>query len=171
MSKTALKKYLISLPEEEAKEQLLDLYQRFPAVKQYYDFIFNPKEEKLVQEVKTKISNEFFPVKRKRPKARRSIAQKAIKHFITLGVSAHLIADVMLYTIEIGQTFSCDRTVPDSFFKSMHNSFAEAVPYIVQNGMLSMFQSRIVAIYTAAQEQHWPNMSAFDKTIDLLENE
>ena len=61
----------------------MDLYVRFPTVKAYYDFVFNPKEDKLIQEAKTKISNEYFPLKRKRPKARRSVAQKLIKHFKT----------------------------------------------------------------------------------------
>ncbi len=78
MSKTALKKYVSELPKEELKLQLMDLYERFPVVKTYYDFIFNPKEDKLVREAKTKISNEYFPIKRKRPKARRSVAHKFI---------------------------------------------------------------------------------------------
>ena len=96
MSKRALKKYVSNLPKKELEAQLLDLYDRFPMVKQYYDFVFNPKEDKLVQEAKTKISNEYFPVKRKRPKARRSVAQNRIKHFVKLGVDPYLIADVML---------------------------------------------------------------------------
>ncbi len=99
MSKRALKKYLTELKKKELEEQLMDLYARFPVVKEYYDFIFNPKEDKMVQEAKAKISNEYFPLKRRRPKARRSVAQKYIKHFIKLGVEPHLIADVMLYNL------------------------------------------------------------------------
>ena len=63
MSKRDLKKYLRELPRPALEEQLLDLYVRFPEVKTYYDFIFNPKEDKLVQEAKTKIGNEYFPDK------------------------------------------------------------------------------------------------------------
>ncbi|MGS0528204.1 DUF6155 family protein [Zobellia nedashkovskayae] len=88
MSKRKLKKYLNEIDKDAIEEQLLDLYDRFPEVKEYYNFIFNPKEDKLVQEAKTKISNEYFPVRRRRPKARRSVAQKFIKHFIKLGVES-----------------------------------------------------------------------------------
>ena len=119
MSKRALKKYLAELRQVELADQLMDLYEKFPTVKEYYDFVFNPKEDKMVQEAKVKISNEYFPVKRKRPKGRRSIAQKFIKHFIKLGVEPQLIADVMLYNLEIAQTFSADKNVPDAFYKSI----------------------------------------------------
>ncbi len=72
MSKRALKKYTNDLKKKELEAQLVDLYDRFPVVKEYYDFVFNPKEDKLVQEAKTKISNEYYPLKRKRARARRS---------------------------------------------------------------------------------------------------
>ena len=78
MSKRALQKYVGELKKKELEAQILDLYLRFPVVKEYYDFAFNPKEDKLVQAAKAKISNEYFPVKRRRPKARRSVAQKYI---------------------------------------------------------------------------------------------
>ncbi|WP_430682170.1 DUF6155 family protein [Maribacter halichondriae] len=147
----------------------MDLYMRFPVVKEYYDFIFNPKEDKLVQEAKAKISNEYFPLKRRRPKARRSVAQKFIKHFIKLGVEPHLIADVMLYNLEIAQSFSYERNVPDSFYKSMLNSFTEAVHYISINGLLFDFKDRIVKIYTITQERNWPFGEGFSRALDILD--
>ena len=118
-------KYLSELKKKELEEQLIDLYHRFPAVKEYYDFVFNPKEDKLVQDAKIKISNEYFPLKRKRPKARRSVAQKYIKHFVKLGVDPHLTADLMLYNLEVAQSFSLEKNVPEAFYKSMGNSFNE----------------------------------------------
>lgn len=118
MSKTDLKKYLSELGKEQIQEQLLELYAKFPDVKTYYDFVFNPNEDKLVREAKIKISNEYFPTKSKRAKMRRSTAQKIIKHFISLGVDPYLIADVMLYNIEIAQVFSENaRLNNDSFYK------------------------------------------------------
>ena len=60
MSKRALKKYLADLQKEDLEEQLLDLYDRFPSVKKYYNFVFNPKEDKMLLEAKMKISNEYF---------------------------------------------------------------------------------------------------------------
>ncbi|NNE77960.1 MAG: hypothetical protein HKN31_12915 [Pricia sp.] len=169
MSKRQLKKYLSELKKDALEEQILDLYGRFPLVKEYYDFIFNPKEDKMVQEAKTKVSNEYFPVKRKRPKARRSVAQKFIKHFRKLGVEPHLIADVMLYNLEVAQLFSKERNVPESFYKSMLNSFNEAVQFISLNGLLFEYKERIVTIYTETQKQNWPLQEAFSRALDSID--
>jgi hypothetical protein len=173
MSKRDLKKYLSELNKEQLQEQLIELYEKFSAVKEYYDFVFNPKEEKRLQEAKLKISNEYFPVsntgKRKRPKMRRSVAQKYIKHFITLGVDPYVIADVMLYTIEIAQTFSAENNInQEAFYKSMLNSFEQSVKFAITNGILGEFKSRIHAIYEEVIHQKWKNKSDFLLIIDRI---
>lgn len=169
MSKRALQKYVKELKKKELETQLLDLYTRFPVIKEYYDFAFNPKEDKLMQAAKVKISNEYFPLKRRKAKARRSVAQKFIKHFIKLGVDPLLLADLMLYNIEIAQTFEEGKNVPDSFYKSMSNSFAEVVQYISVNGLLHDFKTRIVKIYTRTQERKWGFEEEFSRTLDIID--
>ncbi|QLG47012.1 DUF6155 family protein [Costertonia aggregata] len=169
MSKRALKKYLSGLKKKELEEQFMDVYQRFPVVKEYYDFAFNPKEDKLVQEAKVKISNEYFPLKRKRPKARRSVAQKYIKRFKTLGMDAHLIADVMLYNLEIAQSFEKEKNVPDAFYKSMTNSFHEVTQHVSVHGLLPEYKSRIIDIYTITQEAEWLFGEEFSRALDILD--
>ena len=169
MSKRALQKYVYELKKKELENQILDLYQRFPLVKEYYDFVFNPKEDKLVQEAKTKISNEYFPLKRRKAKARRSVAQKYIKHFKKLGVDPHLIADVMLYNLEIAQSFSLEKNVADSFYKSMLNSFNEGVHYISVNGLLHDYKNRIVKIYQITQDENWLYEEDFSRVLDIID--
>ncbi|MEQ8220364.1 MAG: DUF6155 family protein [Arenibacter sp.] len=169
MSKRALVKYLSELKKKELEEQLIDLYRKFPVVKEYYDFVFNPKEDKLVQDAKIKISNEYFPLKRKRPKARRSVAQKYIKHFVKLGVDPHLTADLMLYNLEVAQSFSLEKNVPETFYKSMGNSFNDLVQFVSLNGLLSVFKDRIVTCYTFTQNHDWPNREDFSKSLDIID--
>ena len=147
----------------------MDLYGRFSAVKTYYDFVFNPKEEKLVQEAKAKISNEYFPLKRKRPKARRSVAQKYIKHFLKLGMDPHMVAEVMCFNLEIAQTFAMNRNVPDAFYKSMANSFTEMTAYISQNRLLADYRERMLKIYEHTQEQNWLFEEEFSKALDIID--
>ncbi len=170
MSKRDLKKYLGELNKEQLQEQLLELYDKFSPVKEYYDFVFNPKEDKLLLEAKLKISNEYFPTgKTKRAKMRRSVAQKYIKHFITLGVDSFVIADVMLYTIEIAQTFSSETPIKqDAFYKSMFNSFEQAVQFLIANGILTEFKSRITAIFEEITEQKWKNKNDFLQIIERI---
>ncbi|KDN53870.1 DUF6155 family protein [Flavobacterium seoulense] len=163
MSKRDLKKYLGELDKEQLQEQLIELYDKFSVVKEFYDFVFNPKEDKLLQEAKLKIANEYFPVgKTRRAKMRRSTAQKIIKHFITLGVDPFVTADVMLYTIEIAQTFSAENFIKqEAFYKSMYNSFDQAVQFLITNGILSEFKSRVKAIFEETIRQKWKNKHDF----------
>ena len=169
MSKRDLKKYLTGLSKEQVEEQFLDLYDKFTEVKTYYDFVFNPKEEKLIQESKAKISNEYFPIKSKRAKLRRSVAQKYIKHFITLGVDPFSLADVMLYNVEVAQKYSAKREMRySSFYKSMLNSFEQAVNYIISNGIVSEFKERILSIQSESARQRCENKDDFERITDLF---
>lgn len=174
MSKRDLKKYLTELNKEQLEEQIIELYEKFSPVKVYYNFVFNPKEETLLQECKLKISNEYYPVKktgrRSKPKMRRSVAQKYIKHFILLGVDPFIIADVMLYNIEIAQTFSSENLVKQElFFKSMFNSFEQAVIFLIANGIINDFKTRILSIHNQSIKQKWHNEPEFNAIIQRLQ--
>ncbi|MEL1254635.1 DUF6155 family protein [Flavobacterium sp. DGU38] len=176
MSKRDLKKYLAELNKEQLEEQIIELYEKFSPVKVYYDFAFNPKEDKLLQESRTKISHEYFPVKKPgvkwRPKAkmRRSVAQKIIKHFIVLGVDSFVIADIMLYNIEIAQTYSAENFIKQElFYKSMLNSFEQAVNFAISNGILGEFKARIIAIQQETIQQKWKNKYDFEAIVDKID--
>jgi hypothetical protein len=170
MSKRDLKKYLKELNKQQLEEQIIELYEKFGAVKTYYDFVFNPKEDKLVQECKLKISNEYFPVKGKKAKARRSVAQKFIKHFISLGVDPFIIADVMLYAIEIAQTYASEKVIrQELFYKSMFNSFEQAVSFMIEKEILYEFKSRVVAIKNETLAQDWINQYEFNAVVERFE--
>jgi hypothetical protein len=176
MSKRDLKKYLAELNKEQLEEQIIELYEKFSPVKVFYDFVFNPKEDKLLQESKTKISHEYFPVKKPgakwRPKAkmRRSVAQKIIKHFILLGVDPFVIADIMLYNIEIAQTYSGGNFIKQElFYKSMLNSFEQVVNFVISNGVLSEFKARIIAIQQETIQQKWKNRYEFETILDKID--
>lgn len=176
MSKRDLKKYLADLNKEQLEEQIIELYEKFAPVKVYYDFAFNPKEDKLLQESKVKISHEYFPIKKPnakwRPKAkmRRSVAQKIIKHFISLGVDSFVIADLMLYNIEIAQTFSSNNFIKQElFYKSIFNSFEQALNFVISNGILNEFKSRIFAIQQQTIQQKWKNKYDFETILDKID--
>jgi hypothetical protein len=170
MSKRDLKKYLSELNKEQLQEQIIELYDKFVPVKTYYNFVFNPNENNLVKEAKLKISNEYFPIRGKKAKMRRSVAQKFIKHFITLGVDPFIIADVMLYNIEIAQTLSSEKEIKSElFYKSMLNSFSQAISFLIEKGILSDFESRVVAIKDESLLQNWGNHYEFNAIVERFE--
>jgi len=167
MSKRDLKLYLHDLNKEQLQDQITELYSRFKEVKEYYDFAFNPNENKLIEECKFKISKEYFPNTKRRAKCRRSVAQNYIRHFKRLGVEPSHIADIMLYNIEIAQTFSSEKeNIQDAFCKSMLKSFEEALTYTSDNGLLKEFSSRIEKIADESSIQRWFNKESFVKLID-----
>ncbi|MFP5437886.1 MAG: DUF6155 family protein [Bacteroidia bacterium] len=170
MSKRDLKKYLAQLPKEQLEEQLLALYEKFPEVKTYYNFVFNPREDKLEQEAKIKIGAEYFPPKGKRPKLRKGVAQKFIKHFISLGVDSFIIADIMLYNIEIAQAYAENKYISqEAFYKSIQNSYKQVIDYVVINGISPNFKGRIEKIYNNTLIQKWPNRKEFERLYDNFE--
>jgi hypothetical protein len=174
MSKRELKKYLKDLTKEQLEEQMIELYEKFSPVKVYYNFVFNPNEDKILQEYKIKVSNEYFPIQtgktKRRAKMRRSVAQKFIKHFILLGVDPYIIADAMCYHIEIAQTFSAEHIVKQElFFKSMLYSFEQTVRFLIANGILEDFKARITAISLESTTQHWNNRQGFSTIVENFE--
>lgn len=167
MSKRDLRKYLGDLDKLQLEEQIIELYEKFSEIKVYYDFVFNPREDKLIGDAKLKISNEYFPVRGKRAKLRRSTAQKYIKHFRLLGVDPFVIADIMLYNIEIAQRYSAKKiNSPELFFKSMLTSFGQAVSYLIENGILYEFKSRVEEIRDAAVAHDWVNKGEFEAIVE-----
>ena len=170
MSKRDLKKYLTELNKNQLELQVLELYEKFSDVKVYYDFVFNPKEDKLLGEAKLKIANEYFPIKGRKPKMRRSTSQKLIKHFISLGVDSFIIADIMLYNIEIAQSYSSKKTIySDSFYKSMLNSFEQAIGFMIEKGNLYEFKPRVEDIKNQAISQKWMNRYEFEAIIERFD--
>lgn len=163
MSKKDLRKYLKDLKKNQLEEQVLDLYDRFKDVKEYYTFIFKPNELKLLEESKFKISKEYFPLNGRKPKARRSVAQKLIRKYITIQVDPQVISEIMIYNIEICQTYNEEKSInQEAFYKSVLNSYREAVDFIQDHHLLYDFRNRIERIVEKTIEQEWFNRLAFE---------
>lgn len=168
MSKRDLKLYVHDLNKEQLQDQIIELYTRFKEVKEYYDFAFNPKENKLIEECKFKISKEYFPRTKRKAKCRRSIAQNFIRHFKRLGVDPSLIADIMLFNIEIALTYSSEKeNIQDAFCKSILKSFDEAINYISENGLSKEYSTRIEKIVDESSNQNWFNRESFERLFSL----
>jgi len=169
MSKRAFKKYIKELSKEDLEEQIMDLYNRFEDVKTYYNFVFNPNEEKLVQDAKFKIGKEYFPPNNRRPKKRRSVAHKIIKHYLKLGMEPHALADVMFYNVEIAQTFSEEQEyITEAFEKSIFKSFEQAVQFVAEYGVTWEFEKRIQKIARFSHDHKWTNSYQFVTAADRV---
>jgi len=168
MSKRELRKYLKELTKEQLEDQIIDLYERFKPVKEYYDFAFNPKENELIEQCRFQISKEYYPVGSRKAKMRRSVAQKWIKKLMLLDADASLLADVMFFNIEIALTFSGEHIIrQESFFTSMYKSFDETLRFVSEKGILAEFKGRIEKIAGDTWDQKWPNRNTFEDLADM----
>ncbi|SFT89100.1 hypothetical protein SAMN05216474_2971 [Lishizhenia tianjinensis] len=162
MSKAKLKKHLQELNEEQLREQIIELYEKFAPVKTYFNFAFNPREDKLIEDARVKISKEYFPTTKRRAKLRRTTATKLIKHFQSLEMSPDKVADIMLYAIEVAQTYTSTYTLRnDNFFVGMFRQYEEALQWISGNNLMHIFKPRLERIVEEAWEQDWFNRTAF----------
>jgi hypothetical protein len=166
MSKRELSKYLASLSKKELEKQVAELYDRLKEVREFYNFVFNPKEDKMLEEAKFRISKEYFPPSGRKPKRRRSVAQKQIQNFLKLGVEPSLVAEVMVYNIEVAQAACAEKTITqDAFYTSILKSFREAVEFIGERGLRPKFNERLERIANNTYDQNWINKQAFENTL------
>jgi len=172
MSKRDLKRYTHELSKEQLQDQILELYSRFKEVKEYYDFAFNPNEDKLIEECKFKISKEYFPHTKRKAKCRRSVAQNYIRHFKRLGVEPSLIADIMLFNIEIALSYSAEKeNIKDAFCKSILKSYDEAINYTSENGLTKEYSTRFEKIADESSNQNWFNRELFERLLNIIKTE
>lgn len=161
MSKLKLKKHIKTLSKKQLEEQIIELYDKFKPVKIYFNFAFNPKEDKFLEDAKIKVFKEYFPRTKRRAKLRRSTATKLIKHFQDLEMSPDVIAELMCYAIEIVLIYTERRTIKnDSFFVGIFRQYQDAVSFIVRNN-LKRFEPRLIEIAEQTWQQDWFNKSSF----------
>ena len=170
MSKRALRKYLDSQEAETLREQLLELYERLPQVKTYYNFVFKPDEEALIRTAREKIRKEYQPRGRRRPKARRSVAQKFIRQYQMLGMEPTALADLMGFNLETALRYAQDRNCPETFYRSMLNSFDQWLVWLVREGLVREFEPRIRTYVRAVETAGWPNRDRFADRLNTVIN-
>lgn len=144
MSKTQLKKQLLTLTKEQLVEQILELYESYKSVKEFYSFYLNPNENELFEKYKAIIINEFYPKgKFSEPKTRFSVAKKAIADFSTVKPSPNLIGDLLVTFVEIACKFTFDYgDMWEQYYTSTVINYERALKYLQKNDLLNDFKLR-----------------------------
>lgn len=144
MSKPALKKELNRLTKEQLIEQILDLYDKNKAVKEFYDFYLNPRNEKELSAKYKKIIIKGFDVARpERSGLKYSIAKRAISDFRDLQPSPEALADVMLTLPECACEFTYSYgDMDEAFYNGAYNNFAATLKFMDKHDLLDQFKLR-----------------------------
>ena len=125
-------------------EQILDLYDKNKAVKEFYNFYLNPKNEKeLAEKYKKQIRKEFNVENPMRSTEKFSVAKRAITDFKGLQPSPEALADVMLYLPESACELTyCYGDFSEQFYDSAYNNYRVALEFIANNNLLDVFKRR-----------------------------
>jgi hypothetical protein len=144
MSKTELKKHLLSLTKEQVVEQLLSLYDACKPAKEYFEYFLNPNEKEQFEKYKAIVVNEFYPKgKYVEAKTRFSVAKKAIADFRSLNPSPELIGDLMVTLAEQSCKYTFDfGDMSEQYYNSAATNFELALKFLQKNGLLDQFKLR-----------------------------
>jgi hypothetical protein len=148
-----LKKALSEKSEKELMEEIINLFKKFPQVKEYYTLALSAEgDEHVLEKYKEKITHEFFP-KRGYGKARLSVAKRAISDFKKISGKPHFIVDIMLHYVDQGVNFTGQYgDIDEPFYNSMEKMFEEALKLAEKNNLLSSFQKICEEIINGACE-------------------
>ncbi len=148
-----LKKQLAQKTKEELIQEIATLCQKFPHVKEYYK-----AQESDIQEIVTKykgiIEKEFIEGKtRGFPKARFSVARKALTDFKKLTTDPALIAEMMLTYVESISWFNSEYG-PDveDFYTKPEEMFEQALAMIKKHHLEDKFEEQAYTIVETACE-------------------
>lgn len=144
MSKTELKKHLISLSKEQIMEQVLGLYDTCKPAKEYFEYFLNPNEKGQFEKYKAIIINEFYPKgKSVEPKTRFSVAKKSIADFRSLSPSPELLGDLMVTLPEMACKFTFDYgDMWEQYYTSATTNYEMALIFLKKQGLLQDFKLR-----------------------------
>lgn len=150
-----LKRYLKNLLHQQLVEEIVELFGKFPVVRDYYQIKIGGGEgPEILRKYKAIIDNEFFP-SRGLGKGRLSAARKAISDFKKICQTHPLLADLTLYSVERALEYA--RTyggVDESFAGGLVRMYDRAVGVIVRHNLREVFQARCEKLTEEADIGH-----------------
>lgn len=153
MSKTKLKKYLSTLPQEQLVQVILDLYDARKEAKEYLEFFMNPDQKSALEKEKKDLYRIYFtPQGKTRSRVSVKSGSDLVADFIRLDIDPELVADLMLYHVEVAMSRLVMRhIVRETAWNSIVTLFRKAIDYIVAYDLRGMSARRIEKIleYTA----------------------
>lgn len=146
MPKLALKElrqYLEQRSREELADDIVELYKKLDAVKDYYSLrLKGSYNEQLVDRSKATIRQAFFPG-RGFGEANLSLARKAVSDYRKVSSSTEGLIDLMLFYVEMGvQYTNTYGDIDEPFYQSLETMYTRAAKLIVDHSLNAQFETR-----------------------------
>ena len=156
ISISRIKKYIGKSSKEDLSKDILELFQKFSKIKDFYQFkLSGGRDLKLLEKYKKIIQNVFFP-ERGLGNARLSVARKAVTDFKKLSGDPNFIADVMIYYVEMGVDFTNEYgDINEPFYESMESMYERAAKFMIENNIANNYINRFKKIVENTSEIGW----------------
>lgn len=150
---TILKKNLAKKSKEELVQEISTLYKNFSNVKEYYQ-AQGGNINIILEKYKDTIKKEFVDgYTRDNPKARLSVAKKAVQDFNKFTQEPKLLADIMLTFVESVSDFNTAFGVDgESYYTSPEDVFEKVLKLLKENNLLPIFKERAYDIVNSATD-------------------
>jgi len=150
MKGTSISKYINSLSQEELQKELIMLYKKLPAVKEYYKMELGSEKERkqLYKKAKIEIAKRYATKSYRRPrKPRIQKINKLLSEMKKKSIFDHEMVDLYLYDIETCLQFAKEyRLVTTVMENHISQIYKKVEALIEENNIEELFADRIDAI-------------------------
>jgi len=164
ISVSTLKKSLAKNSKADLIKEILLLYKKIPAVKEYYSMQAGDQKE-ILEKYKAIIEKEFVEGKtRGMPKLRFAVARKALNDFKKLTDDQYLIANLMLTYAESVSHFSSEYGPnEEKFYTLPEDMFEQVLEMAKKGGFLNKFKNRAYEMVDGACDG-WGHLDSLQDT-------
>jgi len=154
-----LKKILDEMSLEELKQEILQLYNKLPQVKDFYnqDLMTEEERQDVLKGYKDKIHKQFWTL-RGIPKGmvNNTTIKGIIADYEKIALFPYDIVDLLIYRLEV-TTDIADQFggMADSNYNASITAFKKAMKMIRDNNLLSYFEDRIKKMLKADNLDYW----------------
>ncbi|NTW04476.1 MAG: hypothetical protein HGA19_24970 [Oscillochloris sp.] len=152
-----LRKHLASKTPPELIEEIVTLFTRYEAVKEFYMAqLHGGYDQELLDRYKAIITNEFFTRSGMPGSCRLSVARRAVTDYKKLAASPESVAELMIHYVEVGVAFTRQFGDIDApFYSSMESMYAAAIKHLYEHGLEEKFHDRCRQIMRGTDRIGW----------------
>lgn len=133
---------LKALDEDELREELKALYERFPAIREYYKLELSGNTKAVLDKYKADVRKTFFTGRRSMGKRARSNSARVIKDFKEVSIHAKDLIELYFYRVAVMvEAIDFYMVDNDSFYNSMLSSFEQAAKMAQKELLLDTFRA------------------------------
>ena len=136
-----------TLDEDELREELRMLYDRFPVLREYYKLELGASTKSILDKYKKDLRKAFFSARRNVSRRSRSESKKVIKAFAAISIHDRDLLELTFYRAEVMVDAIVHYNVTnESFISSTVKAYEEALAFAEKELLLEIYQPQIKAL-------------------------